>query len=78
MHSDSFSGAAFTGSNIHECKRQWIHSKVSTKDWGKWLMRHIPKNSVIVMEAGCNTFAFAETAEFLGYKAVILESCRIG
>jgi hypothetical protein len=41
-------------------------------------MRHIPKHSVIVVEAGCNTFAFAETAEFLGYKAVILESCRIG
>lgn len=78
MHPDSFAGAAFAGNNIHECKKQWIHSRVSTSDWEKWLKRHIPIGSVIVMEASCNSFAFAESAESLGYKAVVLESYRIG
>lgn len=78
LHPDSFAGAVFSGDTIYNCRKLFIHEKVSTEDWEKWLKRYIPKGSVLVMEAGNNSFAFAEISENLGYKPVILDSFKIG
>lgn len=78
MHPDSFAGAAFTGTNPVDCKKVWTHSKVETSDWEKWLTRHVPKGSIIVMEASGNTFALAADAGKLGYNPIVLESVRVG
>ena len=48
LHPDSFAGAAFSGNTIHNCRKLFIHERVSTEDWEKWLNRHIPKGSVLV------------------------------
>lgn len=78
IHPDSFTAAAYKGYNSVDNERVWLHVKVLISNWEKWLLRHVPQRSVIIMEAGCNSFEYAEQAEKLGYKPIVLDSARVG
>ncbi|MBM3190701.1 MAG: IS110 family transposase [Chloroflexi bacterium] len=56
----------------------WQHPKVAFGDWARWLARNVRGADVLVLEAGCNTFAFVAMAEELGLHCVVLDSRRVG
>ena len=78
LHADQFTAALLTGDAAAEAERQWTHHAVDNSQWEQWLKHSVPRNAVLVMEAGSNSFEFASAAEKAGYKAVVLESERIG
>jgi transposase len=78
LHADQFTAALVCGRSAVNAQKQWTHHAVENGQWEKWLTRHVPADAVLVLEAGMNSFEFAVTAERLGFKAVVLESERVG
>lgn len=78
LHPDSFAAAAFSGSNATDAKLLFQHTRQNCEIWEKWLKKYVPIGTIIVMEAGSNSFEFAKIAEKLGIKTVILESQAVG
>ena len=78
IHPDHFTAAAYKGRNSLDYDRLWLHTEVIMNKWAKWLQKHVPSRSILVFEAGCNSFEYANRANKLGYQSVVLDSVRVG
>ncbi len=78
LHPDCFAAAAFRACSDAYDRYEWLHSKVSTSHWSKWLKKNVPLKSILVIEAGGNSFSYAEKADQLGYQAVVINSRDAG
>ena len=78
LHADQFTAALLSGRTALDARREWVHHAVDNASWKQWLTQKIPKGTILVFEAGTNSFEFAARAERLGLKAVVLESTRVG
>ena len=77
IHPDHFTAAAYKGRNSLDYDRLWLHTEVIMGKWEKWLQKHVPLRSILVLEAGCNSFEYAKRANELGYQSVVLDSVRV-
>ena len=79
VHPDEFAAAAFKGSTAIDMRMLFQHTKLSCSDWENWLKKHVlPRQGLIVMEAGSNSFEFAAIAQQLGVQSVVLDSYSVG
>lgn len=74
LHPDSFAAAQVSGSTIAEMRIEKRFTKVPCSDWEKFLQKQIPPGSIIVCEAGCNSFEFMRIAERFGHQTFVLNS----
>ena len=78
LHPDSFAAAQVTGTTITEMRVEKRFTKIPCHNWEKFLEKQIPAHSVIVCEAGCNSFEFMRIAERLGHQTYVLNSKSAG
>lgn len=78
LHPDSIAAAAFSGYNIGEAKLQWRHTKISINDVAVFLQKRVAYGTMLVVESGCNSFAFAQQMEQMGYPTTVLNSVHVG
>jgi len=78
LHPDSFAAVQVTGSTIAEMRIEKRFTQIPCSDWEKFLQEQIPGNSIIVCEAGCNSFEFMRIAERLGHQTYVLNSKSAG
>jgi transposase len=78
LHPDSFAAAQVTGSTIAEMRIEKRFTRIPCSDWETFLQKQIPANSIIVCEAGCNSFEFMRIAERFGHQTCVLNSKSAG
>ena len=78
IHPDSFAATMISAYSNHDAERLWTHSKVDIFELEAWLTKHVPSETVLVIEAGSNSFEFADIAKSLNYSVVVLESQSVG
>ena len=78
IHPEAFSATLLKGRSNKHSEILWQHSAVSIFDLEKWLLKHVPKNALLAIESGSNSFEFCKIVKSLNYSIVILESYSIG
>lgn len=56
----------------------WQHSRINFSDWENWIKGNLRPCDTVVLEAGCNSFAFLELAAKCGIEGVVLDSRKVG
>lgn len=77
-HADQFCAAAVYGTNAVDCEHQWTHSTVPISRWRRWLQKNVEAGTVLVCEAGSNSFELARVANEHNISMIVLESQRVG
>lgn len=78
IHPDSFSATLIEGTNNKNSKILLSHKTIDIFDLEKWLSKHIPTDTVLVIESGSNSFEFCKIVKALNYSIIVLESYSAG
>jgi len=78
LHPDSFSAVQVTGNEISQLKKERLFTKLPTAMWEHFVTKQIPEESIIVCEAGSNSFELMRIARQAGHQTVVLNSVSAG
>lgn len=78
LHPSCIAATALEGYNPMQAKRLWTHGKIAIEDVDNWLVKNVPKDATLVVEAGNTSFEFATKVKEIGYNCIVTESGRLG